>query len=168
MAKERDDSEDFDPEEVARTKKMQESMLERIDRETNRAMNKVNPDEIQAFKHNPHPDDYQQIATQFAFYPGKGYPLGLLYVGLKMNGEAGEFAEHVGKAMRDDNYGVTTNRLSAERRLLLIKEIGDNLWYCAAACTELGITLSEAMGENLDKLLSRQQRNVQSGSGDNR
>src|SRR5688572_7118544 len=44
-------------------------------------------------------DEYQRIATQSAIYPGKGTPLGLNYVALKGAGEAGEFAEHVGKAM---------------------------------------------------------------------
>ena len=47
-------------------------------------------------------DAYQAAATKTAIYPGQGTPLGLAYCALKLNGEAGEFAEHVGKAMRDD------------------------------------------------------------------
>lgn len=123
-------------------------------------------------------DRYQEIATLSAIYPGHGTPLGLAYVALKMNGEAGEFAEHVGKAMRDDNLmepipdetGLATidNTLTTERRALVIKEIGDVLWYLSAACNELGITLSEAAVTNLEKLCDRTERDALRGSGDER
>lgn len=111
-------------------------------------------------------DVYQKIATKSAIYPGQGTPLGLMYTALKGCGEAGEFAEHVGKAMRDDGFGE--KGLTEERKLLLIKEIGDDLWYLAAKCNELGITLSDAASINLDKLCSRGERGVLNGSGDNR
>ncbi|WP_206110873.1 nucleoside triphosphate pyrophosphohydrolase family protein [Rhizobium daejeonense] len=124
-------------------------------------------------------DAYQQVATHSAIYPGQGTPLGLVYVALKMNGEAGELAEHVGKAMRDDGLvstifrsgndtEVTFNGLSPKRRALLIKEIGDVLWYLSAACNELGISLSHAAETNIGKLYDRGQRNALSGSGDER
>ena len=119
-------------------------------------------------------DAYQNIAQRSAIYPGKGTPQGLLYVALKMNGEAGEFAEHVGKAMRDDGFaqiddhGEQSVPLSAERRALLVKEIGDELWYLAAAAKELGIPLSEAAAVNLEKLADRTERDKLSGSGDER
>lgn len=120
---------------------------------------------------------YQEIATKSAIYPGRGTPLGLAYVALKMNGEAGEFAEHVGKAMRDDKLieGVGTGDafaagqpLTPERRQLLIKEIGDVLWYLSAACNELAISLSDAAITNLQKLKDRTDRNALRGSGDER
>lgn len=119
---------------------------------------------------------YQYLATRSAFYPGKDTPLGLAYVALKMNGEAGEFAEHVGKAMRDDRYGQPVQHLehafhetlTPSRHELLVKEIGDVLWYLSAACNELGVTLSEAAALNLEKLADRSERNVLQGSGDNR
>lgn len=110
---------------------------------------------------------YQRLATHTAIYPGQGTALGLVYVALKMNGEAGEFAEHVGKAMRDDGlmeHGVP----DTARHLALVKEIGDVLWYLSAACNELGITLTEAAETNLLKLYDRKQRNTLQGSGDNR
>lgn len=131
-------------------------------------------------------DVYQHIATKTAVYPGEGSPFGLMYVSLKMNGEAGEFAEHVGKAMRDDSlgvgmeYGAYSNvahshvvyekglELTPERKLALIKEVGDVLWYLSAACNELGITLSQAALQNLEKLCDRTERGKLSGSGDNR
>jgi NTP pyrophosphatase (non-canonical NTP hydrolase) len=124
---------------------------------------------------------YQQTATQSAVYPGQGTPLGLAYVALKLNGEAGELAEHVGKAARDEgffeffgyaDFVETGNPLGAslapERRELLIKEVGDVLWYLSAACNELGISLSAAAITNLEKLADRQERNVLRGSGDER
>lgn len=125
-------------------------------------------------------DAYQQAATHSAIYPGRGTTLGLVYVALKMNGEAGEFAEHVGKAMRDDDLmraqlvnsdgsgGTAMQALTPERRALLIKEIGDVLWYLSAACNELGISLSHAAEANIEKLYDRGQRNALRGSGDER
>lgn len=127
---------------------------------------------------------YQQTATKSAIYPGRGTPLGLAYVALKLNGEAGEFAEHVGKAMRDDalmpfhplldpgkdspNRVVNFTALTDERRDLIIKEVGDVLWYLSAACNELGISLSEAALINLTKLADRAERGALRGSGDDR
>jgi NTP pyrophosphatase (non-canonical NTP hydrolase) len=89
--------------------------------------------------------------------------LELAYCTLKLNGEAGELAEQVGKALRDDN-GVIT----AERRSAILKELGDVQWYVAAIATGMGVTLSDIMQTNLDKLASRKERNVIHGSGDER
>jgi NTP pyrophosphatase (non-canonical NTP hydrolase) len=127
---------------------------------------------------------YQRIATKSALYPGQGTPLGLTYCALKLNGEAGELAEHVGKAIRDDGILPIANKayvdesaigtvslyetLTTERRELIIKEIGDCLWYLSALCNELGITLAWAMLSNLRKLADRTKRNALRGSGDER
>jgi len=111
-------------------------------------------------------DDYQKRAGQFARYPGQGEPAGLFYLALKMNGEAGEFAEHLGKALRDD--GFPTERLTPARRMALKKELGDVLWYVAKSADELGFDLSEIADENLAKLTDRAARGVLQGSGDDR
>lgn len=117
-------------------------------------------------------DQYQHLATKTAIYPGRNAPFGLAYVGLKLNGEAGEFAEHVGKAFRDDELGKYfyegQKPLTPERHTALIKEVGDILWYLSAACNELGISLSEVAIQNLKKLCDRTNRGKLSGSGDNR
>lgn len=152
-------------------------------------MNNLTRRQVTAFKHKVSRrernalDAYQRAATKTAVYPGHGTPLGLAYVSLKLNGEAGEFAEHVGKAMRDDElikfYGLPSNHvpsrremffqpLTPERRAFLIKEAGDILWYLSASCNELGIKLSEVASGNLEKLYSRQRRGKLAGSGDNR
>lgn len=119
-------------------------------------------------------DGYQRIATKSAIYPGRGTALGLAYVALKLNGEAGELAEHVGKAMRDDGLVIEDTHdfrfydLTPERRALIIKEIGDVLWYLSAACNELGIEMSDAAIQNLEKLADRSERGKLRGSGDER
>ncbi len=131
-------------------------------------------------------DLYQSIATKSAIYPGHGTPLGLAYVALKGAGEAGEFAEHVGKALRDDDlmtldrqqlppdrkgyteYVMKVNQMEPERHALLVKEIGDQLWHLAAKCNELGVKLSDVAVINIEKLLDRTERNALQGSGDTR
>lgn len=113
-------------------------------------------------------NEYQQAAMQTAIYPGKYTPLGLMYAALKMNGEAGEFAEHVGKAIRDEGLMTRTDLLTGSRHELLVKEVGDVLWYLAAACQELGITLDYAATVNLNKLAARKENGTLQGSGDNR
>lgn len=132
------------------------------------ATNRITSDDVLDFYSNATLNQYQYIAGKSAIYPGKGTYIGLMYVALKMNGEAGELAEHVGKALRDDGLGTEFQTLNEERRLAVIKEIGDVLWYCAAASRELGLTLSEVAQTNLNKLFERTNRNVLRGSGDQR
>src|SRR5205809_5924309 len=86
-------------------------------------------------------NDYQERAVSTAVYPGRGTMLGLLYVTTKLTGEAGEYSEKVGKAIRDDGIAqvshefkdgavdVTFEPLSEARRQALKKELGDIQWY---------------------------------------
>ena len=104
---------------------------------------------------------YQELSRRTATYPGAGD--NIVYPTLGLAGEAGEVAEKVKKLLRDDG-GV----LSEERRAALAAELGDVLWYVAQVATEAGLDLEEVAQGNLDKLLSRQQRGVLSGSGDQR
>ena len=106
--------------------------------------------------------------------------MGLLYCALKLNGEAGELAEHVGKAMRDDGlaqveatrdgvgHDILLGQLTPDRHQLIVKEVGDCLWYLSAICNELGISLAEAASFNLAKLKDRTDRDALRGSGDTR
>jgi NTP pyrophosphatase (non-canonical NTP hydrolase) len=105
--------------------------------------------------------EYQERSRVTAVYPGAGE--NLLYPTLGLCGEAGEVAEKVKKMLRDDG-GV----LSAERREALAKELGDVLWYVAQVATEAGLDLEEVAAGNLDKLLSRRDRDALRGSGDDR
>jgi NTP pyrophosphatase (non-canonical NTP hydrolase) len=105
--------------------------------------------------------DYQALSRRTATYPDAGE--NIVYPTLGLAGEAGEVAEKVKKLLRDDG-GV----MSDERRAALAGELGDVLWYLAQVATEAGLELEEIAQANLDKLLSRQQRGVLSGSGDQR
>ena len=105
--------------------------------------------------------DYQERSRATAVYPGVG--ANLLYPTLGLCGEAGAVAEKIKKMVRDD-AGV----LSPERREALAKELGDVLWYVAQLATEAGLDLDAVAAGNLDKLLSRRERDVLRGSGDDR
>jgi NTP pyrophosphatase (non-canonical NTP hydrolase) len=96
-----------------------------------------------------------------AVYPNAGS--NLVYPTLGLAGEAGEVAEKVKKLIRDD-AGV----LSDERRAAIAKELGDVLWYVAQVATEAELDLDEIAAANLQKLLSRAERGVLQGSGDDR
>jgi NTP pyrophosphatase (non-canonical NTP hydrolase) len=104
--------------------------------------------------------EYQHLSRRTAEYPRDAW---LAYPALGLSGEAGEVAEHAKKAIRDDNGQITE-----ERRAAMAKELGDVLWYVAQLASELQLDLDEIAQANLDKLLSRQQRGVLSGSGDDR
>jgi NTP pyrophosphatase (non-canonical NTP hydrolase) len=105
--------------------------------------------------------DYQARSRRTATYPDAGE--NIVYPTLGLAGEAGEVAEKVKKMLRDDGGVMTGERLEA-----LSGELGDVLWYVAQVATEAGLDLDAIARANLDKLLSRQQRGVLSGSGDQR
>ena len=114
-------------------------------------------------------DEYLAEAKKTAIFP-KTIPegadenlVGLFYCGLKINGEAGEVAEHIGKALRDDGGVITV-----ERKEKLFKEIGDVLWYSAMLTDLLHGKLSTVAFLNLEKLRDRMKRGVIGGSGSDR
>jgi NTP pyrophosphatase (non-canonical NTP hydrolase) len=106
-------------------------------------------------------DEYQKISRKTASYPAiqEGY----VYPALGLLGEAGEVAEKVKKAFRDDD-----GKMTVERRAAIQKELGDVLWYMAALCTELGFSFEETAQLNLKKTASRMARGQISGNGDDR
>lgn len=107
-------------------------------------------------------DEYQTWAQSTAIYPTEGL-LPLVYCALKLNGEAGEVAEKIGKIIRDDKGVITTTH-----RLDIVLEIGDVLWYCANLAREAGYTLQQVADMNKRKLESRKARGKLGGSGDQR
>ena len=82
---------------------------------------------------------------------------------LGLVGEAGETADKIKKIIRDKN-GI----VSDEDKDLVIKELGDTLWYVASISRYLEVPLSEVAKGNIDKLESRYQRNQIHGEGDKR
>ena len=105
-------------------------------------------------------NSYQKQAISSAIYPGQGAFDGLIYTALKLNGEAGEVAEKVGKAIRDGK--------KEDWEHLMVLELGDVLWYIAALAQELGYPLEIVALTNLQKLERRKAQGTLQGSGDKR
>ena len=107
-------------------------------------------------------NEYQRRAGETAIYPGKGTVMGLAYVGLGL-GEAGEVQGKIKKILRD-NGGV----IDDVGRIMIMKELGDVLWYASQIADELNIDLTAVAEFNLNKLADRAERGVLQGSGDDR
>ena len=92
------------------------------------------------------------------------------YMFLNLVGEVGEFASKVAKAIRKEENCIEYNDLgvTVTNNEELQKEAGDILWQLSGLCSVMGWNLEDIAQQNLDKLASRQQRNVIDGSGDNR
>jgi NTP pyrophosphatase (non-canonical NTP hydrolase) len=118
----------------------------------------VNAIAIEGYR--PNFAEYQKAAMEFAIY---GVGNAVVYPSLGLAGESGELCNKVKKVIRDD-AGV----LADDKRAAIGAEIGDCLWYLAALCRDLGLSLEQIASENIQKLFSRRQRNVLAGSGDNR
>lgn len=106
-------------------------------------------------------EEYQKESRRTAVYPsiGKNY----IYPVIGLAGESGEVSEKIKKVIRDKN-GVVDD----ETREAIKKELGDVLWYVSQLASELGLSLDDVAKTNIEKLLSRLERNVLAGSGDNR
>lgn len=85
------------------------------------------------------------------------------YTVLGLTGEAGEIANKVKKIWRDNDGNI-----SEEHEKMILDEAGDVLWYLSALCSTLDINLNDVAENNIKKLHDRLERNVISGSGDNR
>lgn len=120
-------------------------------------------------------NDYQSKAWTTALYLDKfkeqGYEeipspvmkyLGLSYTANGL-GEVGEIQGKIKKILRDQGGDITD-----DNREDLKKELGDVLWYVAAMCSELGISMQDVAEKNIEKLFSRKERGVLHGSGDDR
>ena len=101
--------------------------------------------------------DYQKLALETAVYP-RNDKTALTYTALGLASEAGEYAGKVKKLLRDAEF----NKEAAKA------ELGDVLWYVAAAADALGYDLETVASDNINKLRDRKARNVLGGSGDNR
>ena len=101
-------------------------------------------------------DEYQKMAMEFRTPKAdEAYAL------LNLAAEVGEVLGKVAKHIRDggDDEVLRQN---------IKKELGDVMWMVAAVGSDFELTLSEICTHNLAKLHSRKDRDVISGSGDNR
>jgi NTP pyrophosphatase (non-canonical NTP hydrolase) len=105
-------------------------------------------------------NDYQERIAEFAIYPeaNTGSTTELSYLALGLGGESGEVLEKTKKLIRDGKFD----------KVEVAKELGDVLWYLARYASAIGVSLNDIAETNVTKLASRKQRNVLTGSGDNR
>lgn len=110
--------------------------------------------------------EYQEkalvTATVLPSYGESGYDLALARYTLGIVDEGGEVAGKVKKWIRGDNPDFDTFRTD------MLKEMGDVLWYIATVAAMLDIDMEDIATANIEKLLSRFERGVIKGSGDNR
>ena len=111
-------------------------------------------------------EEYQKQAMTTCMASSENFS----YMFLNLVGEVGEFASKVAKAIRKEENCIEYNDLgvTVTNNEELQKETGDILWQLSGLCTVMGWNLEDIAQQNLDKLASRQQRNVIDGSGDNR
>ena len=111
-------------------------------------------------------EEYQKRAMTTCMASSENFS----YMFLNLVGEVGEFASKVAKAIRKEENCIEYNDLgvTVTNYEELQKEAGDILWQLSGLCTVMGWNLEDIAQQNLDKLASRQQRNVIDGSGDNR
>lgn len=112
------------------------------------------------------PNEYQQKCLEYALPTS----LNSAYLVTGLCSEAGEVAGAYAKYLRDSN----TNDIEEHRQRSaglddqIKKEVGDVLWFCAVLSYWYGFRLESVMRHNIEKIEDRKQRNVISGSGDDR
>ena len=107
-------------------------------------------------------DEYQSKAGETAIFPDEmpdSVDTGTVYCALGLVGEAGEVAEKVKKAVREDDPEYLED---------LEAEIGDVLWYLSQLAEQLEIDFGDVADRNIAKLQDRQERDVLTGEGDDR
>lgn len=98
-------------------------------------------------------EEYQNIIEEFAVYPRDTELAAISYLALGLNGEAGEVAEQIKKAIRNDGF------LSNERREKIKGELGDVLWYVTRIAIEFEVSMTDIAAANIEKLRNRKMLN---------
>lgn len=117
-------------------------------------------------------NDYQTITGSLAIYkestieistdPKIQFLLNMSYLGMGL-GEAGEVQNKLKKIIRDCK-GYPTE----EKKEQIKGELAGNLWYISELAALFGWKLSDIATYSANTLLSRKQRGVLKGDGDNR
>ena len=110
-------------------------------------------------------NEYQEKAKTTAHFGGDSL-YNILYCSLGVADEAGEVAGKVKKWLRDDDGW--TSEMSDERREMIVKEMGDTLWYLSQLADQLGVPFSHVAVANQRKLADRRERDMIHGDGDER
>ncbi len=114
-------------------------------------------------------DEYQAEAIKTSICPdvyikdkdGNFILVPAIYPVLGLAGEASEVSEKFKKVMRDKGGNI-----SGEDVDLITKELGDVIWYVSAICHYMGLSFDDVAKLNIEKLKSRRERGMISGSGD--
>lgn len=107
-------------------------------------------------------DGYQlQAETTFIVKESK-----IEYLALGLASEAGEVCDKLKKHLRDE--GEPLADMDYEKRLAVMQECGDVLWYLANIAAQFQFDLSSVGEMNLRKLDRRMQLDLIKGSGDER
>lgn len=106
--------------------------------------------------------EYQKFTDETAIYHGAGegnytYPV------LGLCGESGEVAEEFKKSIRDD-----LGELTLDRRVKILYELGDVLWYVTRLAKEIGFSLDTVVLHNVEKLTKRKANDRLKGDGSSR
>lgn len=102
-----------------------------------------------------HLNEYQHEAMSFRIPSAdEAYAL------FGMVGEVGELYGYIAKVIRDGEKD--------DHQEYVKKELGDILWFLAAIAYDHGLQLQDIAQGNVEKLRSRKERGVITGSGDNR
>lgn len=109
-------------------------------------------------------DEYQEAAANVSKW-APGGEKSIAYYALKLNGEAGEVAELIGKVWRGD-LGIepTVNTIEdliaihPEVKDKLVRELGDVLWYIQKIASKIEVSLDEVGLTNIAKLQARVDR----------
>jgi NTP pyrophosphatase (non-canonical NTP hydrolase) len=89
-------------------------------------------------------------------------PQRLITAALGLSAEAGEFGDLVKKCL------FQGKELNKENRELMIKELGDVMWYLAQGCMALGVTIDDVLWANIDKLEKRYPNGFEVSRSENR
>lgn len=108
-------------------------------------------------------NDYQQRASKTATFDPNDAVYSLMYLSMGLAGESGEVIEKLKKVVRNDD-GV----MSEEKRIEIVRELGDVLWYLSQFARVLNVPFSDVAEANIKKLSDRAERGVIESEGDNR
>lgn len=103
---------------------------------------------------------YQKKALEAAVF---GHDRAFEYLVMGLCSEAGEVAGKYKKVIRDKKGIVDIGDFNA-----IADELGDVLWYISVLAHHVGCSMDYIANKNLEKLQSRKERGVISGSGDKR
>ena len=106
---------------------------------------------------------YQLKAKETAVYPREN---ALAYLSSGIAGEVGELCSLIAKRFRQDKE--ETQVFLDEHKELVKGELGDILWFVAQLSSLYGLTLSEVVDYNVEKLAKRKAKGTLKGSGDHR